>query len=127
MANNRTKRLRPAVLQEDLNTFAALKVIPDYQPANEAYTVANGTTKKAAMEAKQTEYVQILAQADAVRDDMVTLEWDFHDFNLGSRDQIKAQYGKDSNEVQSVGLKKKSEYLSGRRTPKPKSGIAPAT
>ncbi|MDQ1590721.1 MAG: hypothetical protein QOG71_1348 [Pyrinomonadaceae bacterium] len=29
---------------------------------------------------------------------------------LGSRDQVVAQFGKDSNEVQAVGLKKASEY-----------------
>ena len=29
---------------------------------------------------------------------------------LGSRDQVVAQFGKDSNEVQAVGRKKVSEY-----------------
>lgn len=115
MSNNRTKRLRPAVLQDDLNTFTALQALSDYQPANPDYAVAKGLTIKTAMEAKQAEHVQIMAQADSVRDEMVALEWDFHDFDLGAKDQVKAQYGKSSNELQSLGLKKKSEYKSGGR------------
>lgn len=113
MANNRTKRLRPSVLQDDLDAYAALQAIRDYAPVNNGYNLTNGTDAKALMEAKQTDFVQKQAAADAARDDMVSAEWDFHDFILGVKDQVKAQYGKDSNEVQSLGLKKKSEY----RTP----------
>lgn len=115
MANNRTKRLRPSVLQEDLDAYAALQAIADYTPANDGFKLTNGTTVKTAMEAKQADSVQKQAAADAARDDAVAAEWDFHDFVLGIKDQIKAQYGKDSNELQSLGLKKKSEYRSGGR------------
>ena len=39
---------------------------------------------------------------------------------LGAKDQVVAQYGRDSNEVQSVGLKKASEYRPrARKQPKP--------
>lgn len=74
------------------------------------------------METKQTDFAQKQAATDAARDDAVAAERDFHDFILGAKDQIKAQYGKDSNEVQSMGLKKKREYLSPRRKPKTGSG-----
>lgn len=113
MAKNKTKRLRPAVLQADIDAFAALQAITDYSPANAAFATANGTTVKTAMETKQTDEVQKQTAADASRDDAVASEWDFHDFMLGVKDQVKAQYGPDSNEYQSLGLKKKSEYNSG--------------
>lgn len=115
MANNRTKRLRPSVLQEDLEAYAALQAIAGYTPANDAYKLENGADAKTLMETKQTDAVQKQAAADAARDDAVAAEWDFHDFILGVKDQVKAQFGKDSNEVQSVGLKKKSEYRSPSR------------
>ena len=41
---------------------------------------------------------------------MVAAEWARHNLVLGMRTQVKAQFGDDSNELQSVGLKKKSEY-----------------
>ena len=123
MAKNKTKRLRPAVLQADIDAFAALQAISGYKPANAAFESADGTTVKAAMETKQTEEVQKQAAADAARDDAVAAEWAFHDFMLGVKDQIKAQYGPDSNEYQSLGLKKKSEYNSGgKRTSSNNSG-----
>jgi hypothetical protein len=119
MAVNRTKRLRPSVLQADIDAFAALKAIGDYSPANAAFALANGTALRAAMETKQTDEVQKQAAAEAARDDTTTSEWDFHDYVLGTKNQIKAQYGENSNELQSLGLKKKSEYKSGRRSAAP--------
>lgn len=37
-------------------------------------------------------------------------EWQFHNLILGMRDQVTAQFGRNSNEVQFVGRKKTSEY-----------------
>ena len=42
-----------------------------------------------------------------------------HAMALGVRDQVVAQFGPDSNEVQSIGRKKKSERRSSARKPKP--------
>ena len=121
MAKNRTKRLRPSVLQEDLDAYAALQAIADYAPANDDFKLEKGAAKKTAMETNQTTLVQKQAETDSARDDAVSSEWDFHDYILGSKDQVKAQYGKDSNELQSLGLKKKSEYRSGGRRAAPVS------
>jgi hypothetical protein len=37
---------------------------------------------------------------------------------LGAKDQVVAQFGRDSNEVQSLGLKKASEYRTRARAAK---------
>lgn len=121
MAKNKTKRLRPAVLQADIEAFAAWQAIAGYNPANAAYEVAKGATAKTAMETKQTDEVQKQTASDAARDDAIASEWDFHDFMLGVKDQVKAQFGPDSNEIQSLGMKKKSDYKSGGRTSASKS------
>lgn len=34
----------------------------------------------------------------------------FHDYMLGAKDQVKAQFGSSSNELQGLSIKKKSEY-----------------
>jgi hypothetical protein len=115
MAKNRNKRLRPQILQEDLDAYAALKGIPNYNPSNSAYSLENVEASKTAKETKQTDEVQKQAAADAARDAAVGREWDFHDMMLGAKIQVKAQFGEDSDEYASMGMKKKSEYRTGGR------------
>jgi hypothetical protein len=43
-------------------------------------------------------------------DNATAAEWVLHNAILGAKSQVEAQYGKDSNKYQSLGLKKKSEY-----------------
>ena len=71
MARNKTKRLRPSVLQADIDAYAALQAITDYRPANDAFATANGATTKTAMETKQTDEVQKQTAADAARASLV--------------------------------------------------------
>jgi hypothetical protein len=111
MAKNQTIRLKPAVLQEDKNTLAAIAtLIPAYAPANAAYSVVNMTTAQTAMTTAQATEVQKAGEAAAARDAANTNEWSFHNKVLEARKQVIAQYGSDSDQVQAVGLKKKSEY-----------------
>jgi hypothetical protein len=122
MTNRRNKRLPKTVLQDDLNAYAALQAIANYTPSNELYKLANVTGSHQAMQENQTLEVQKQAEMDAVRDGTAGSEWDFHDMILGAKDQVKAQFGPDSNEYQSLGMKKKSEYRTGRRRTAPTDG-----
>ncbi len=115
MAEKNTRRLSPADLQADIDSYAGLKGLADYAPANAEYTAAKGTTLKSTMEASQTKEVQDNAVAMASRDQSVMEEWEFHDFVRNAKIQVKAQYGESSDQVQTVGLKKKSEYKSPKR------------
>ncbi len=119
MADSKTRALSPKILQDDLNSFAALQAIVGYNPSNSDFKVSNGDVAKAAMEAAQTKAVQDAAAAAASRDDSVAAEWAFHDYVTGSKTQVKAQFGDNSNELQALGLKKKSEYkkASKKKTP----------
>ena len=103
MANAKTRPLTPKQLQDDLDAFAALKNIVGYKPSNPDYEISNGNTAKEAR------------TAAASRDDEVAAQWAFHDYVLGTKDQVKAQFGPNSNEIQALGLKKKSEYKSPSR------------
>lgn len=115
MAKNETRRLNPTVLAEDLEILAALKDTEGYQPANSAYTVsAIDAINNRRITAHDTE-VQTSAAAESARDDHVAVQWELHNALLGAKDQITAQFGKDSNEVQSMKLKKKSEYKNPTR------------
>ena len=110
MAIDKTRRLSPTILGQDLAAFNALKAIVGYTPANPAYTIANGTGAKTLMDGQQLTEDQAKAAFDAARDNAVTAEWQFHDYMLGAKDQVKAQFGSSSNEIQGLGIKKKSEY-----------------
>jgi hypothetical protein len=114
---SRKNRLSKKVLQEDRETYAALKNLTDYQPSNTAYSLANVNAAFQAMEAKQTVEVQKKADADGASDDAADSERDTHNIVLGVKAQVKAQYGENSNEYQALGMKKKSEYNLRRRPP----------
>jgi hypothetical protein len=109
MATNETRRLRPSDLQADQDAFAAIQDISDYAPANKNYTVTKIQALKDGMDTADDKETQADAAAKAARDNATAAEWDFHNAMLAAKQQVIAQYGADSNEVQSVGLTKKSE------------------
>lgn len=121
MAKNQTVKLKPSILAKDDTDFAALKKITGYAPPNPAFTVAAiQANKDASLEVKER-----LAQAQALvktlRDEDTAADWKFHNSMEGGRDSIEAQFGSDSNELQAVGRKKKSEYKSRTTKPKPEN------
>jgi len=119
------KRLSKKVIQEDNEAFAALQAIDGYNPSNPEFTLANVTASNQTMTTKQTEEVQKQAVADAARDAAADAEWERHNKMLGAKTQVKAQFGEDSDEYASMGMKKKSEYKRGRR--KASNNNAPTT
>lgn len=121
MAKNETRRLKPSILADDLEIYAALKAIGSYAPANPAYSKEAIDALHTALLAKRDSAAQADAAAAAARDDYVAAQWDMHNGILGVKDQAVAQYGLDSNEVQSLKLKKKSEYKSPTRKAPPKT------
>ena len=119
------KRLSKKILQEDREAYAALQAIEDYDPSNKNFTLAKITESFTEMNADQTSEVQKHAAADASSDKAAESEHKFHDNIQGAKTQLKAQYGENSDEYASMGMKKKNEYLTGRRTPKPKDEPKP--
>ena len=58
----------------------------------------------------------------AARDNATAREWEFHNLMPGAKDQVTAQFGRDSNEVQALGLKKSSERKAPKRSGKKGAG-----
>jgi len=115
MAKNQNRRLTPAQLQADDDALTALQTFNDYAPANSGCTKETGATKQSAMKAAQEAELSAQNALDSARDAANAAEWDFHNLMLSTKEQVIAQYGKDSDEVQSLGLKKKSEYKAPKR------------
>lgn len=66
--------------------------------------------------------MQSEAAHEAARDTAATTESAFHDIIRGVKDQVTAQFGRNSNEVQSIGRKKSSEYKARARGSKQGAG-----
>jgi hypothetical protein len=112
---NTSNRLRPGQVTDDESAFAALQAIAGYAPANQAYTLALITAAHGALQSAWTAETQAEAALATARDNAVEKERQFHNLMLGAKDQVTAQFGRDSNEVQALGLKKTSERKSPKR------------
>ncbi|MDX6694941.1 MAG: hypothetical protein QOF02_2544 [Blastocatellia bacterium] len=113
MAKDETKQLTAKVMDDDKDVYIALKAIPDYVPANAAYSKDALDDSFEAMEAARAREVEAKVLWAAARDNKVAAEWAFHNKALGGKVQVEAQFGPNSNQFQSLKMKKKSEYKSG--------------
>ena len=114
MSKNQNNRLRPVQLQADQDALIALRSIEGYAPANPAYALQAVQDKLSNMTGIQEDEVNAQNALASARDLAAAAEWDFHNSMLGVKDQVIAQYGKDSDEMQAMGLKKKSEHKAPR-------------
>ena len=118
MAKNQNKRLTPAQLQADLDAYTALQGIATYAPANTAYAKTAIAAKLTAMKTAQDAELAAQVTLSTGRDTSTAAEWDFHNFMLAAKEQVIAQYGKSSDQLQALGLKKKTEYKAPKRKAK---------
>ena len=125
MARNESKRVPRLTLADDETAFNALKKIDDYHPANPNYAIAALTQAFQMMQDLQAAEDQAAAALATARDAAASQEWAVHNLMLGAKDSVRAQFGKDSTQVQELGLKRASDYKSrGPRNTAPKSKTA---
>ena len=128
MSVNPNYRLAVPILLADRETEVALGAIAGYQPFNEAFSVAGITAARGDMEAAQENEILAETALAAARDAAGAAEWRYHEAILGAKDQVVAQFGVNSDQVQSLGLKKKSERKRpSRSAPAPEPPPDPAS
>jgi hypothetical protein len=118
MAKDETRRIPPPQLAADQAAYAAVQAITNYKPARAEFDKTPLTTAYNAMVKAQATETEKEGAAAAARDAANAAEWAFHNSILGAKSQVTAQYGANSDEVQSLGLKKKVEYARPVRRPK---------
>ncbi|MGA9993785.1 MAG: hypothetical protein WBP93_00080 [Pyrinomonadaceae bacterium] len=116
MAHNHTRPLKPSIIATDRDSVAAVQSITDYAPANRDYSVQSLLDAQTEMDAKASAAAQAEAAFRTARDEAVASTHRYHNKVVGMRDSVGAQYGKDSNQFQSVGRKKTTEYKKPART-----------
>jgi hypothetical protein len=110
-----SRRVDPRELQKDVYTANALQGINDYAPTRAELSAESMATLQQSMQEKQRIETQKVGEYKAARDNAVKAERAFHEAVLGVRDQVRALFGADSDEYQSIGMKKKTEYKSPTR------------
>ena len=119
MAQNHTKPLKPSIIAADRDSLSAVQAITDYAPANRDYATQSLLDAQTEMDAKLSALAQAEAAFKAARDEAVASTHRFHNKVVGMRDSVGAQYGKASNQFQSVGRKKTTEYKKPTRRTRP--------
>lgn len=107
--SNPSRRLSADILKANRNAFIALKTLPDYAPLNKNYSTEQLVSLVATMEEAQQSEIRAQHALAAARDAAAAAELAVHNAILGVKAQVIAQYGADSDQVQALGLKKKSE------------------
>jgi hypothetical protein len=107
--DKKAKRLRTSVLEKDIYTLDAIQGIGGYTSAKQEFTVSGLLAKQQKMQDTRRIETQKKGELQSARDNAVKEEYAFHEAILTARDQIRAQFGADSDEYQSIGMKKKSE------------------
>jgi len=114
MAKRTTTRVTQRVLQLDQQIAKAVLGLKDYNPANKEFTSQKlQEALKQVEEASAAEHKAAEALAKA-KEQASKIENAFHELVLGVKRQVLAQYGDDSDEITSLGMKKKSERKYGR-------------
>ena len=122
MAKNQHKRLPPGKIEADDNGFAALERIKGYTPINNTYSLEAVRSAHEELHGLRRAAAAAQARAQAARESAVAKEWEFHNLMLGVKEQVIAQFGKDSDEVEALGLKRKSDYKPPKRRASAGSG-----
>jgi len=118
MAKNQTVRVQADVLEADQKAFLLLKDMVGYKPTNPACSIEAMSAKYETLRVAQEKELKLQDALTAARDATVAAGWDLHNGMLDVKVQVAAQYGTSSDQVASLGLKKKSERKAPTRTPK---------
>jgi len=120
MAMDETRHPGNERIYTDLEVLRAIVNLPDYRPINPAYSAEALSALAAALaSAEQAEQLTEAAH-DTAREAKISAAWALHNAILAAKTQVIAQYGPNSNEVEWLGLKKKS----ARRRPIRRSSSA---
>jgi hypothetical protein len=127
LPSNRNYRLKPDSAKADRAALNALNELPDYAPHNPAYSIEALAALEQALEQALKNEGRVQNEMTAAHDAARAAQWALHEALLGAKIQVAAQYGDDSDAIQSLGLKKRSKRQhGGGRAPKPNASPPPA-
>jgi hypothetical protein len=117
------KRLRTTIVEADLEAVTALRDIIDYRPHNPGHAGDVAAAQALTLQQAREHEARMERGLAAARSATQQAEWALHETMLGVKAEVIAQFGASSDQVQALGLKKRSAYKrpSRRSTPPPQS------
>lgn len=115
MAKN--TRLSPNKLAELKGEFTNLKDMDGYAPFKDDYKVESIQAVETSLDTLLIEETKIVTRLANIRDSIAEKGTEFAQKMKGARQQVIAQFGEDSAEVQALGLKRASDRLTRKNKP----------
>jgi len=106
---NTSRRLSAQLLDQDIDALNGFNTVQGYSTKRKEATPEALQQAYQTMLAQQQSETEKLALYRAAADAARLAEWEFHNAVLAMKEVVRGQFGTDSNEAQSVGLKKKSD------------------
>ena len=94
----------------DIDSYLALKAIPGYTPHNPAHSVEAATAAYNELLAAEEDVLLAENALAAARDAVMDGRRALRNVILGAKNEVRVIYGVSSNELASLGIKKKSDY-----------------
>lgn len=110
-----SRRVSLKAISADIAAYHGLNTITNYVPTRSEAMPKGLKTAYDAMLTKQQKETELTAMLKAAADAARQAEVDFHSAILAMKESVRGQFGPNSDEAQSVGYKKKSEYKRPRR------------
>jgi hypothetical protein len=113
------KRIASTILNADRTALNNLTGLAAYAPRRPSFTTEKAVAANDAILLLQTKVDRLRSELAVAIDTITEAEHLFHDIMLGAKDEVIAQFGASSDEVQALGLKRRSD----RRAPKRRTVI----
>jgi hypothetical protein len=110
-----TRKISSEILKKDHETLIALTAMRGYAPRKANLEVASLTTLEGTLDNAEARMLRARAELEASTDAYYAAALGFHDNIVGARDEVKVQYGDNSDQYASVGRTKRAERKSPRR------------
>lgn len=94
----------------DIDAYLALKAIPGYTPHNPAHSVEAATAAYNELRAAEEDVLLAENALAAARDAVMDGRRALRNVIIGAKNEVRVIYGVSSNELASLGIKKKSDY-----------------
>lgn len=94
----------------DIESYLALKAIPGYTPHNDAHSIAAATAAFNELRAAEEDVLLAENALAAARDAVMDGRRALRNVIIGAKNEVRVIYGLNSNELASLGIKKKSDY-----------------
>ena len=94
----------------DIDSYLALKAIPGYTPHNAAHSVEAATAAYNELRAAEEDVLLAENALAAARDAVMEGRRALRNVILGAKNEVRVIYGVNSNELASLGIKKKSDH-----------------